>query len=350
MKSYKEMNSESLEKYNKMMEEYKTLTECAEFREIAFSMPFEFLNASHLCQSLQLYANMAEKGEPIRMNFSCVEDAIVFYNNLLQLKNKKEDLLNGANYIVEVARKVAEINEFVSENPYLGKSFCIQGDEELFTLAKQCLEEIPKYQDNMTNKFRYCFLEGAIIATKKEELEELVKAKTIIPSDLDNINLYGDESYNEKISMLCKILDHPNPLIESFNLQLKGVMFYNDDGGSRQQILAELKKKMEETKKIPEIIAEGYMYQPDLGKTPSHAIRIKWGEKILGTLDKDLVAGIYEKYENPQFVATLKKINGGVNGLNFGCNIDFGIIAPMLRKEADPAEKEDTKTPEEPIK
>ena len=341
---YEKKYAESIEVYNKMIKEYKDLTESADFREIAYSMPFEFLNASHICQSLQLFADMSQKGENTKMSFTCAEDAVVFYKNLLGLKNKKETLLNGATYLCEVAEKVNQINEFVMDNPYLGKSFCVQGDADLFQSAKRCLEEIPKYKENMTKKFRYSFLESAIECSSKEDLQILIDSKVIAPMDLDHVCLSGSEEYNEKIQMLCERLGHTSPLIASYELNLVGVAFTNDDGVKRQDLLEQVKALIGEKKDVT-LKAESFTYVPEIGK-PEPAVRVLWDGQVLGFLDKHVAREITEKYENPQFSVKLKDIVGGgsskKNPAIYGCKVEFGIIAPKFKeaeKEEDAAEK-----------
>lgn len=341
MKNYETNLAECMGKYREMKEEYLAMTESPEYRDIAYSMSFEFLNASHICKSLQLYADMAKNGEKPKMDFASADDAIVFYKNIFHMKKKKEQLLEGANYVAEVSRLLDEINEFATQTPYLGKSFCLQGDDKLFQLAKQCIEEIPQYKTNMTKNFRYCFLESAIECSKKEEVSLLVDAKVIIAEDLDNIMLSGSKEYEDKIAILCDQLGHNKPLVEKHEVNLTGVTFTNDNGTSRQEMLSRMKQDASEGKELP-LIAEPYIFIPEIGE-PRQAVRILWDGNILGTLAQDVVNDIYGKYENPQLTVKLREVTGGTNNkgrnINYGCRVEFGVVAPKY-KDQEPKEEE----------
>ena len=352
MKTYEQKYKESVEEYNQMLAEYKELTENERYQEIVNCMPFEFLCATHICQSLQLYTDITSHGTTPhpQMHFANAYDAVSFYRKLLSLKTHKSALLEGADYIMEVVGKADAINHFAKECPYLGNRFTVTYDADIAALARECLEELPHYKTNMTKKFRYNFLESAIACSGMEELDYLVTSKVIAPSDLDHIALSGEgmknpAEYQEKIRHLCEVLKHPQPLCASYEVNLKGVTFANEDGSSRQEILKEVKEKREKGEEVS-LTAVPFLYTPEIG-APRQAVKILWNEKCLGMLGQDVVDDLYQKYQNPQLTVALKEITGGGKTASFGCHIAFGVIAPqaVMQKEEVQVPAENAKTP-----
>lgn len=325
MMNYQQQYQASMETYEAMLQEFRDITENPRYGEIIETMPFEFLNAMHFYQSLSLYAEREHKP---KMRFESAEDAVVFYKNLISFKKKIDYLLENASYLSEVGKIAMNINQFVSENPYLGKQFQVSFDEDVVKLARTCLTEIPKYPALMTKAFRNHYIESVIECLPMEQLAVFKNAGIMKSTDIDKINLTGDETYKAKIHYLCDLFDHAAPVIASYDVSLKGVTFPNDDGSSRQENLKELQEyaKTHPGEKIS-LKVEPYTFVPEIGD-PEPAVRVLWGDKCIGNLAKDVARDIHEKYENPQLTGTLLEVSGGGNNMNFGCKMTFGIIAP----------------------
>lgn len=324
-KSYQEQYGEALNLYKEMLQSYDEMVSSARYHEILGTMPFEFLNANQLCEKLLLYHKLEKKP---KMKFGSVDEVIVFYRNLIQFDRKTEQLLEDAAFIANVGSVAKELNEYVCTSPYLGNNYCVQPNIEVINIAQKCLLELPQFPKLRTKEFRWNFIESAILSLEMEELNDLVTRHIIKPADIDNISLNENVlGYHEKIEYLCKLLNRDKPIAASYNLKLKGVTFANLDGSSRQENLESLMKYAEENAGEIPLRAESYTYVPEIGN-PEPAIRIYWGEKEIGNIAKDVAEEITNKYKNPQFTATLEKISGGENGLNFGCLINLNIIAP----------------------
>lgn len=321
--TYQEQYGEALTLYKTMLESYEELIFSSRYHEILSCMPFEFLNATQLCEKLTLFEKLDIK---TRMNFTSADEAIVFYRNLVQFNRKTNQLLEDASYITNIGSIAAEINDYVMNSPYLGDTYCVQPNMDVISIAKKCLLEIPHYPQKLTKKFRWNFIESVIISLPKEDLKPLVDTKIIKTEDLDNISLINDsEAYTEKIEYLCNLLQRPLPYVCNYALKLKGVTFPNADGSSRQDNLNELIKYKEEHKdEIITLSAEKYIYTPEIGDNEP-AIRILWNGKEIGNIAKDVVQDIEERFVNPHFSVTLKEVTGGDKGLNYGCMVDFNI-------------------------
>lgn len=336
--SYQEYYNASMEEYSSMLEKYNAAVSSQRYCDILSSMPFEFLNATHLCEKLSLYEKLENKP---RMFFNSFEEAKVFYKNLTSFKSKMSKLLEDATYVTETERLAKEINEFVLNNPYLGRALCVEYNNEIANIAERCLVEIPTYPSLLTKKFRWSFIESSILSLPIEDVKALAECKIIKSSDIDHISLSENvEGYHEKIAFLCDYLEHPQPVIASYELKLKGVTFPNDDGTSRQENLAELKRYIKENSLATVVLtAESYEYVPEVG-APEPAIKISWDGKCIGNIAKDVAAEINEKFVNPQFTAMLKNLSGGENNMSIGCTIQFSIVAPDFIKSKEEISEE----------
>jgi hypothetical protein len=329
--NYEEGYKKDIETYEAMRVAYEKETESAKYHEAMRSMPYEFLNARHLVDTLSLYKELAEKP---KLHFSSVDEAIVFYRSLITFKTKTQKLLDEAAYLSDVGKQAEKINSFIEDSAYLGSALCVAPDTKVIGLAQECLMQVPGFPKLLTKSFRYSFLEACIESFPKEDLLLLSQMHVIKTDDIDHIDLTNkDPKYQENIAYLCGVLGHKELVLATFEQRLKGVTFPNDDGTSRQENLAELAKFRES---YPEgkitLQAERYEYRPDIGN-PEPAIRILWDGKGIGNIDKNIVAQLMERFHDPQFTATLKSISGGTDGMSYGCTISLHVTAPYLAKE-----------------
>ena len=325
-KIYKEQYEKFFEMYKDMLNDYEKETTSARYHRILSTMPFEFLNATQLCESLSLYEKLETKP---RMHFSTLDEACVFYRKLITFGKSSDNLLEDAAYIAEIGRIAESINGCVLSTPYLDESYCVVPNTEVISLAQRCLKEVPKFPQMLSKKFRWNYIESAIRSLDNESLKYMVDSKIIKPADIDHIALVDEDSeYRQKVAYLCEILSHPQPIVASYELKLKGVTFPNEDGSSRQENIELLKKYAEENEgAVIPLVAQLYTYTPEIG-APEPAIKILWNDKEIGNIAKDVVEEIIEKYENPQFTVELKTVAGGDEKINFGCIVNFHIIAP----------------------
>ena len=337
MNNYENQYKEIFEKYEEMVSEFHKIVESSEYHDASMSASFDFLNALRLCRILEAFAKNP-KENPV--NFTHIDSVVVFYRDLIQFKQIAPTVLEKAACINHVGKMADEINEFVASTPYLGKAFSVYFDEDILKWARECLEEIPKYPTLLTKEFRFSFLQSVISALPREDLEILVAKKIISANDINNITIVAaDKNYVNKVNYLCELLGHPAPVSEEYDLKLAGVTFPNDDGTSRQENIAEMEKYLADHPEEPIILsAEKYTYVPEIGD-PEPAIRISWNGKCIGNLAKGVARDIDARYINPQFKAHLVSITGGNDGMNRGCKIHFGIIAPEYVKTEEEKER-----------
>lgn len=328
--SYQTQYSNSLTIYQEKLEEYKKLTENSKYSEIVDSMPFDFLEAEQFCDKLSLFAEMGKGSAKARMSFTSAEDAIIFYKKLISFKNKTGELLENASCIVDVGQKAADLNFYVENNPYLGADYKIAINETITDIAGRCLRKIPDYPKNMTKEFRWHFIESAIYSLPIPEIDKLVQAKVIKGTDIDHISLTEEKNdYQAKITHLCAITGHTQPIIASYPLKLKGVTFPNADGSSRQEHLKALKEYVDaHPGEVIPLSTESYTYQPEIGDAEP-AVRIFWGTREIGNIPRVAAEELQEKYNHPQCTAVLKSVTAPDN-LNAGCTIILNVIAPQL--------------------
>lgn len=330
--TYAEKYQHDLEKYNHLLKNYEELITSPKYHEIISTLPFEFLKALHLCETLTLYDSLKKKP---RMKFSSLEEVKVFYKNLTSFNNTVNGLLEEASYLVKIGKWANNINDFIDKSAFLNDSFYIVPNDEVINLARRCLLEIPKYPQLLTKKFRWNFIESAIYSLKLEDLKELVTLNIIKPNDLDHISLIEEKNnYQEKIKELCILLNHPEPIIASYDLKLKAVTFDNEDGSSRQENLKALKFYAENhpNEQIP-LTTNIYTYVPEIG-APEPAISVAWDGKIIGNIARVAAEEIVTLYNSPQMKATLNMVSGSrEKDMKFGCNIHLEVIAPKYVKE-----------------
>jgi hypothetical protein len=97
------------------------------------------------------------------------------------------------------------------------------------------------------------------------------------------------------------------------DIKVVGVTFKNNDGSSRQEILAK-------TTCHDSLSIEYYEYHGE----PSYYVKNLKGE-ILGNLPKQLSAELYKKYPACLLLARVDKILGGSDGLSYGCRIHIDV-------------------------
>jgi len=317
-----------LDEYRVLFDKYNELITSQKYAEIISTMPFEFLNATQLYNKLVLFENLNPKPH---MQIHSIEEAKVFYKQLISFKIQSKKLLEDASFICEIGLLVKNLNDYVKNSVYLNDSFLIYENEEVIKLANQCLQVIPDYPKKLTKEFRYNFLESCILSLDTTDLEHLCEVKIIKAEDLDKISLILNQNdYQEKIKFLCMYFEKDAPVIASRSVKISGVTFKNEDGVSRQDILKELQKIIIENPDYKvNLYAEKSTYKPAIGPVEP-AIRIMWDNKCLGYLSKDIVSDIYNNYDNPQFKVDFTHITSWNDDKNLGCKINFGIIAPNL--------------------
>lgn len=329
---YQKNFNASLTIYKQKLSEYEQLTDTPEYQEIISTMPFQFLNATQLCRKLQLFESLEKKPH---MFFSTVDEAKVFYKNLISFKSQSAKLLEDAAYMAQVGDVAEQINHLAKNDPYLGPAYQVLPNMEIINLAKQCLTEIPQYPRMLTKAFRYNYIESCILSLNTSELEWLCKANIIKSEDIDHISL--TESYNdyaEKIGFLCRHFNRDAPIRQTFQVKLKGVTFANEDGSSRQDYLRELKSILDINPEADiKLRAESYTYVPETG-SPEPAIRILWEDKCIGNIPKDMAADLLEKFNNPQYTADFVCLTGyQSDSYSIGCQIHLNVIASEYLQE-----------------
>lgn len=325
--SYEEQLKKVLDEYNILNTKYQELTASDTYHKILSTMPFEFLDASQLYGKLELFSRLDVKP---KMKFDTLDEAIVFYQSLLNCKANIKPLLEQASYIAEVGALASQINDLAMSSPYLGPNYIVIPNEEVIGIAEKCLSQLPNYPNVMTKTFRWNYIESVIRCLDIEDLAKMCEQKIIKAGDLDHISLIETENqYKEKLLFLCDLLQHPHPVIQSYELKLKGVTFPNEDGSSRQENLNLLRIYAEQnpTEEIV-LTAENYTYTPEIGN-PEPAIKIAWNGKVIGNVARDVATEIVERFKNPQFTSTLKSVTGG-GEVTSGCIIHLNVLATEL--------------------
>lgn len=328
--SYQTQYENSLNIYHDKLAEYQSLTENQKYGEIVDSMSYDFLEATQFCDKLALFAKMGKTSTKARMTFTSAEDAIIFYQKLISFKNKMNELLENASCIVEVFQKAEEINFYVENNPYLGNDLKIPVDNTISEIAEKCLREIPEYPKYMTKEFRWHFIESTIFSLPIAEIDKLVQVKVIKGSDIDHISLTEKKNdYEAKITHLCAVTGHTQPVVASYDLKLKGVTFPNADGSSRQEHLKALKEYVDtHPEEVIPLTTESYTYQPEMGEAEP-AVRIFWGTREIGNIPRIAAEELQKKFDHPQCKAVLKNVTAPSDKLNAGCTIVLSVIAPQ---------------------
>lgn len=339
--SYKEKYEEAMKNYQRMRGEYEDRIQSERYAKIELTRPFDFLRAKQLCETLKLYKDLGKK--PM-MSFGSPDEVALLYRNMLFFKRNTayvDALMEDVSYVAEIKSRADDINSFVNENPYLGNALCVKTNQEITSLAEQCLEMLPEYSSLMTKAFRYNLLESAVASLSIEGLKELCNKKVFAKNDMDSISMISDiPGYNEKIRELCAYLGHSEPVLATFDIKLKGVTFPNADGSSRQENLKALDNYVKaHAGEVVSLTAERYIYTPPIG-APEPACRIIWNGREIGNLPADVAKDLHERYENANTSAVLDKIIGGGEGMSYGCNIKLSVGASKDKQVETPAIEE----------
>ena len=322
---YKTKHDEILSRYEEMKSEYVALTETPEYQKIISVMPFSLLSAKHTYETLELFNNLTVKP---KIRFKSVEEAEVLYRNLSYYAKNIQELLDCSAYIVNIDELAKKINDFVDESPYLPSNLKIEEKGYLSDIAKDCLTNLPEYRKLVTFEFRYNFIESCLYSLSSNDLALLVKEKMINTKDIDNISLTGNEKYEENLRHLCLLTNHKKIVERKEDVRLKGVTYNNEDGKSRQAILAKIRADKESGKEI-KLVPVKHIYTPPLGN-PEPAVSIYYENELIGTLPLATAQEIEESYINSQISVELKEIKGSDL---LGCEVTVSIIAPKLNRE-----------------
>lgn len=330
---YQDSFNEHLKIYEQHLAAYEDLVNSSMYQEITSTMPFQFLSATQLCKTLELYDKLEKKPH---MYFPNMDQAKVFYKNLISFKSQSNKLLEDAAFMAEVWAASEKVNDWAMSSPYLGTAYKIYPNQEIAELAKQCLVEIPKYPKLLTKAFRWNYIESCILSLNMPDLEWLCKASIIKAEDIDHISLTETHNnYQDKILALCQYFGREAPIQKTYQVKLKGVTFTNDDGTSRQDNLRELKNILDTNPNaLISLTAESYTYVPEIGN-PEPAIRILWDGKCIGNIAKDVAASLVEQFNNPQYTVNFAGLTGGQNdGYSLGCTVNLNVIASEYIKSA----------------
>ena len=244
-----------------------------------------------------------------------------------------ESLLDDAAFLNSVFDIGRKINDFVERSAYLTEGFKVAYDEDIEYIVQETLKELPGYKRLITKELRRDYIESCISSLDINGIRELINQKIIKAEDIDTIHLSFPEieGYDEKIRELCEILGHEQPLVEQHDVKLVGVTFNNEDGSSRQKNLSALAKAIQSGEEIS-LRTEAYIYKPEIGQEEP-AIRVFWKNMELGNIDKTIVRELSDKYDNPEYIATVIKIVGGDGG-SFGLRLRLGVVAPSYSEQA----------------
>lgn len=150
-------------------------------------------------------------------------------------------------------------------------------------------------------------VEEHIKNAKKREFHNSTLTKLVEPT-CGNISILSSE---EMLVILRKY-----DVVEEFRTKVRGVTFSNDNGTSRQSILAYCNAG-------DQLRFTRFTYQGD----PAYAVHSDWGQ--IGNLAADLagdVAAIIDSRERKcLLLGQILNVTGGDNGKYFGCNISVTI-------------------------
>ena len=317
---YKNEYDKSMESYKKLMEEYETITNSEKYKEVCETMPFDFLNANQKFEVLKLFHTV---GDNSRFHFKRADDAISFLNGFLDVRRGMDTLLDGASYVASAEEKANEINELVDTNPYLPSNLKLETNNFIFDVSRKCLKVLPSYPLLMNVSFKKAFVESCVEELSTAGLQKLVNAKMINQKDIEIVRVSGSKEYKEKMNSLREMLGFENLYYEKHDLKLSGTSFRNEDGTERQKLLEEL-KNADNT----ELTTEKGIYEKSPGvEKPS--VAINWDGKTIGYVPQGTVDLMVDKYKNPEYEAKFLEVTGG-GDVNFGCNIELGVIAKDL--------------------
>lgn len=338
--SYTENLKIAMDQYEELKAKYDEILLSDSYAAAISNAPYEFISAIHVCE---LLAAFNEDTPPSVMHYDSAADAASTYTKIIDFKEKKDDVLEKASAIVTAGDCAEQINSLVKGNPYLPLSLSVKTDETVFSYAKKAMEEAIHYDEFLSKKFRDKFTVSCIESLSAEELDKLVSGKIIRSVHMDNIPMEGSKGYEEKYRHLCiDVFDKKDICLGKYSQTLKGVSFSNEDGKSRQDLLAAIAEKMKAGEQV-EITAQLETYTPELGK-PEPSVPVRWNGDIIGFLQRESARQIAEWSDrNIQINASLNKITGGEKDKkkdNYGCVIDVDIRAMVNENtKAETAEK-----------
>ena len=336
--SYKKDYADQLTRYQEMLKEYEKITTDPHYMSVCEEMPFVFLDAKHKAETLELYRDLGNKNET-PFKFDHADEAIIFFNSIIELRKKRDEILENASIIVRAGEMAKDINQFVENSPYLPNDLCVGENSRLVNIAKDCLEKLPKYPTLMTKAFQKSFIESCIECLEPEGLDKIVETAYIKAKDMSNIRLTGSEKYEANIAYLQNKFNLAELICEHRTIRLAGTTKPNEDGSSKQEFLAQAAEYKGD---IELKCKNGLFYKKELGKEVN-SVEISWDGHTLGYVPQGVVDEMFAKYGDPQFKAEFKKIVGGGQGINYGCEVELGVIAKEYTKEE---EKEEEKEPE----
>lgn len=317
---YKSEYDKSMETYKRLMEEYEQIVNSEKYKEVCETMPFDFLNANQKFEVLKLFHTV---GDSSRFHFKRADDAISFLNGFLDVRRGMDSLLDGASYVASAEEKANEINELVETNPYLPSNLKLDTDNFIFDVSRKCLKVLPSYPLLMNVSFKKAFIESCVEELSVAGLQKLVSAKMINQKDIEVVRASGSKEYKEKMNALREMLGFDNLYYEKHNIKLAGTSFKNDDGTDRQKILAEL-QNADNT----ELTTEKGIFEKSPG-VEKPFVAINWDGKTIGYVPQGTVDVMTEKYKNPEYEANFLEVTGG-GDVNYGCNVELGVIAKDL--------------------
>ena len=327
---YQESYRIAFKTYKELLDEYEKITEDPHYAEICENMPFQFLEAKHKAEMLELYKEKYDKHDA-PFKFTRADEAITFFRSIIDLRKNINDILEDASVVVRAGGIAKDINNHVDDSPFLPNNLKINENDRLMDLAKNCLEKLPEYPSLMTSAFRISFLESCIENLTADGLKMIIKTGYMNVKDMENIRLNGSDKYEENILFLQKEFGIEDLIREHHNIRLAGTSKKNEDGTSRQEILKKLSEVQKDTDASINLSCEKGKFKPEVGKEVN-SVAVNWNDKTLGYVPQAVVDQMFDKYEDPQFKAKSPKVIGG-GSVNYGCEVDLGIVGKEINKE-----------------
>ena len=323
---YQETLQKNLDAYETLKAQYTDLTKTDTFDFIRTTMPFRFLKARYILDTLALF----QDGEST-ITFKTGEEAARQYLDIVGFKHEKEELLNHASYLEEVIHVKDELNALVKDNPYLSDSLSLPGFGRLETIVKDCLKEVPKYKELMTKAFRINFIQSCIKVLNETDLNLLLEKNIIMAKDLDVVNqtaYTNDATYQHNLTYLRGVTGTTpaaEPKKESakvYHTKIKGTTYANEDGTSRQDILKEIAEQVKAGANVKLTAVMSEFTKEDGEKEPY--VPVSYGDKIVGSLSREKAFEVSGEFTNPAFTIRNFEILGG-GSVNYGCSIEVEV-------------------------
>ncbi len=327
---YREEYNKQFNHYKDLLDKYDEITEDPHYLTVCEEMPFTFLEAKQKAEMLELYKDLGKKNEA-PFKFTRADEAVTFFRSIVEMRKKRDEILENASIIVKAGELAEEINQFVENSPYLSNDLCIGKDSRLIDIAKDCLEKLPGYHQLMTKEFKWSFVESCIEGLSEDGLKMVADTGYIKADDMSNIRLSGSDKYESNIKFLQKNFGLQDLICEHQTIRLAGTTHANEDGSSRQDFLAKVSQYEGD---IELKCKNGKFDNKKLGKIVD-SVEISWNDHVLGYVPQGVVDKMFEKYGDPQFKATFKQIVGG-GKISYGCEVELGVIAKEYEKEKEP--------------